>query len=149
MPDDQFRFIRGRSAELQLIRAVVERWHKAMNQRHRVHAVFLDAVKALDRVDHWLLLQSFYALGVQGFPQQWLPRQNYLSDRLIQVRMMDTLSTATITSGVSQGAVLGPSLFLVHFRRIPEAMSPSQTSPVRRHNGVPGELFWKADLALL
>ena len=54
--------------------------------------------------------------------------KSYLSDRLIQVRMTDTLSTATIISGVSQGAVLGPSLFLVHFRRIPEAMSPSQTS---------------------
>ena len=42
---------------------------------------------------------------------------------------MDTLSAAaSITSGVSQGSVLGLLLFLVHFRGIPEAMSPSQAS---------------------
>ena len=42
---------------------------------------------------------------------------------------MDFLSaTASITSGVPQGSVLGPWLLLVHFRGIPEAMSPSQAS---------------------
>ena len=58
LPDEQFGFLRGHSAELQLL-SVVKRWHKALDQRHLVHAVFLDAAKAFDRVNHRLLLQSF------------------------------------------------------------------------------------------
>ena len=82
---------------------------------------------AFDRVDHRLLLQSFCSLGVRGISLQWL--QSCLSNRSIQVCVVDNLSsTASITSEVPQGSVLGPLLFLVHFRRIPEAMSPSQTS---------------------
>ena len=63
LPDDQFVFRSGRSAEWQLL-SVVERWHRALDQRHLIHAVFLDVAKAFDRVDHRLLLQSFYSLGV-------------------------------------------------------------------------------------
>ena len=88
---------------------------------------FLRCCQAFDRVDHRILLQSFYSLGVRGMSLQWL--QSYLSARFIRVRVMDTLSAAaSITSGVPQGSVLGPLLFLVHFRGIPEAMSPSQAS---------------------
>ena len=75
LPDEQFGFLRGRSAEWQLL-SVVERWHKALDQRHLVHAVFLDAAKAFDRVDHRLLLQSFYSLGIRGMSLRWL--QSYL-----------------------------------------------------------------------
>ena len=69
LPDGQFGFLRGRSAEQQLL-SVVERWHKALNQTHLVHTVFLDADKAFDRVDRRLLLHSFYLLGVRGVPLQ-------------------------------------------------------------------------------
>ena len=63
LPEHQFDCLRRRSVEWQLL-SVVERWHKALDQRHLVHAVFLDAAKAFDRVDHRLLLQSFYSLGI-------------------------------------------------------------------------------------
>ena len=68
-PDDQFGFLHGLSVVWQL-HSVVERWHKAMDQRNLVHAVLLDAAKAFDRVDHRLLLQSFYSLGVRGISLQ-------------------------------------------------------------------------------
>ena len=63
LPDGQFGFLCGRSAEWQHF-SLVERWHNALDQRHLVHAVFLDAAKDFDWVDYWLLLQSFHSLGV-------------------------------------------------------------------------------------
>ena len=55
LPDDQFGFLRGRSAEWQLLQCM-EDWHTALDANHRVHAVFLDASKAFDRVHHGTLL---------------------------------------------------------------------------------------------
>ena len=125
-PDEQFGFLRGHLFGM-ATSFCCGKVPQTLDQRHLVHAVFFDAAKAFDRVDHRLLLQSFYSLGVRGMSLQWL--QSYLSARFIRVRVMDTLSTAAlITSGLLQGFVLGPLHFLVHFRGIPKALSPSQTS---------------------
>ena len=151
LPDDQFGFLRGRSAEWQLL-SVVETWHKALDQRHLVHAVFLDAAKAFDRFDHQLLLQSFYSLGVRGISLQWL--QSYLDltgckatcqNRLIQVCVMDNLSTRFNHKWSSPGLCSwtvavprsGPGNSASNMSR-----SQSNFTVRRRHNGIPRELLW-------
>ena len=63
LPDHQFGFLRGRSAEWQLL-SVLESWYQARDRGHNVHAVFLDAAKAFDRVDHTLLLQTPSNVGI-------------------------------------------------------------------------------------
>lgn len=84
--------------------------------------MFLDAAKAFDRVDHKILLHSLFEIGVDGHELQWFA--SYLTDRCIRTRVMNCLSEeAFISSGVPQGSVLGPLLFLLHFRGIPEATS--------------------------
>ena len=130
LPDDQFMFgfLRGLPAKLQLL-SVIEKWHNALDQRHLVRAVFLDAAtwsRAFNRVDHLLLLQSRFI--------RWESEYNGCKATCrigwSKFAWRTTLSTAaSITSGVPQGSVLGPLLFLVHFSRgIMEAMGPSQTS---------------------
>ena len=56
-----------------------------------MHAAFLDAAKAFDRVDHSVLLSMLSDVGVRGAPLAWF--HSYLSDRKIQTRVSGSLST--------------------------------------------------------
>ena len=63
IPDEQFGFLRGRSAELQLL-SNLEVWHESLDKRNHVHCVLLDAAKAFDRVDHTALLSMLQSIGL-------------------------------------------------------------------------------------
>ena len=54
IPGEQFGFLKGHSAEWQLL-SVLDYRHCALDKGKCVHAVFLDAAKAFDRVDHAIL----------------------------------------------------------------------------------------------
>merc|ERR1711867_289760 len=67
--------------------------------------------KAFDSVSHGLLLRKLERKGLGGACLRWL--QSYLTNRTQQVRFKDFTSATTMTqSGVPQGSVLGPILFI-------------------------------------
>ena len=72
------------------------------------------------------LINDLSNIGVRGSALKWFI--NYLTDRQQQVRCGNTVSAPTSCSrGVPQGSVLGPLLFLLYTRKVPEVLSATKT----------------------
>lgn len=112
----QFGFRQGLSTEdavMALTSVVIDK----VDNRNKCLAVFLDLKKAFDTVSIPILLSRFENIGISGSALQLLTQ--YANERKQRVKIGEyTSQEETISFGVPQGSVLGPTMFLLYINSL-------------------------------
>ena len=115
----QYGYRKAHSTELAALE-LADRISQYLDKGEIPIAIFLDLSKAFDTLDHKILLSKLEYYGIKGTALKWF--ESYLSNRYQYVVYENTKSKQSpLLTGVPQGSVLGPLLFLIYMNDISKA----------------------------